>query len=225
MLDHNSLLFSPTREGVPSSDDNFYASDLIAAQDALEEEAREAIPFASTECTYDAGYIKQPLFACERMFLSLFLSCCCTDRASPQASHAYTIARYVRDAPSPATGSSLPLLPPPRRPGRLTLPFRREHQLVELFNRRNFRCDCGTEAMGAGSCCQLAGRQDAPANAQNEYDKNFRGEFCFCGKAYDPETESDTMLQWCVVVSLLFLPLLSDMLLSPACLHSLLSVF
>jgi hypothetical protein len=64
MLDHNSLLFSPTRDGVPSSDDNFYASDLIAAQDALEDEAREAIPFASTECTYDMGYVKQPLFAC-----------------------------------------------------------------------------------------------------------------------------------------------------------------
>ncbi|GAA5901494.1 hypothetical protein JCM6882_006296 [Rhodosporidiobolus microsporus] len=156
MLDRNALLFSPTREGVPSSDDNFIAADLLAAQEALEEEAREAIPFASTECTYDMGYIKQPLYACLT---------CLHNRAV-------------------CAGCSISC--------------HAEHQLVELFNRRHFRCDCGTEAMGAGSCCQLTGREDAPANKDNRYDANFRGEFCFCGAPYDPQTESDTMYQ-CIV--------------------------
>lgn len=32
MLTRDSLLFSPTRDGVPSSDDNFTAGDLVAAQ-------------------------------------------------------------------------------------------------------------------------------------------------------------------------------------------------
>lgn len=55
MLNHDSLLFSPTRDGVPSSDDAFMASDLIAAQDAMEAEARDALPFAFDSCTYDLG--------------------------------------------------------------------------------------------------------------------------------------------------------------------------
>lgn len=55
MLNHDSLLFSPTRDGIPSSDDNFMASDLIAAQDAMEAEARDVLPFAFDSCTYDLG--------------------------------------------------------------------------------------------------------------------------------------------------------------------------
>lgn len=64
MLNRDALLFSPTRDGVPSSDDNFYASDILAGQDALEQEARETLPFEFTQCTYDLGYIRQPLYAC-----------------------------------------------------------------------------------------------------------------------------------------------------------------
>ncbi|POY71773.1 hypothetical protein BMF94_5134 [Rhodotorula taiwanensis] len=161
MLNHEALLFSPTRDGVPSSDDNFYASDLIAAQDALEAEAREAVPYAA-ECSYDLGYIKQPLYAC-RTCLNYKAVCV----ACSVACHA-------------------------------------EHDLIELFNRRDFRtdvrnsCDCGTEAMGAGSCCQISGRTDAPRNDRNKYDHNFRGEFCWCGRPYDPHTEENDMIQ-CIV--------------------------
>lgn len=43
-----------------------------------------------------------------------------------------------------------------------------EHQLVELFNRRDFRCDCGTERLGAGSCCSLSKRDDVKANEGNK---------------------------------------------------------
>lgn len=60
-LTRDSLLFSPTRDGVPSSDDNFTAGDLVAAQDALEAEARDVLPFAFGECTYDLGPLKQPV--------------------------------------------------------------------------------------------------------------------------------------------------------------------
>ncbi|GAA5861803.1 hypothetical protein JCM3774_001307 [Rhodotorula dairenensis] len=160
MLNRNALLFSPTREGVPSSDDNFNALDLVAAQDALEAEARDAVPYAS-ECTYDLGYIKQPLYSCRT---------CLNDRA---VCVACSVACHA------------------------------EHDLVELFNRRDFRCDCGTEGMGAGSCCQISDRADAPRNDRNRYDHNFRGEFCWCGRAYDPHTEENDMIQclvcedWC----------------------------
>lgn len=155
MLNREALLFSPTREGVPSSDD-FVADDLIGAQEALEAEAREIMPYKFDACTYDLGYIKQPLFACRT---------CLNDRA---VCAACSIACHG------------------------------DHSLVELFNRRNFRCDCGTEAMGAGSFCSISHRNDAPANTRNRYDANFKGIFCFCGRPYDPHTEVEDMLQ-CLV--------------------------
>ncbi|BGP31889.1 hypothetical protein JCM10296v2_003668 [Rhodotorula toruloides] len=155
MLNRETLLFSPTREGVPSSDD-FVADDLIGAQEALEAEAREIMPYKFDACTYDLGYIKQPLFACQT---------CLNDRA---VCAACSIACHG------------------------------DHSLVELFNRRDFRCDCGTEAMGAGSFCSISHRNDAPANTRNRYDKNFQGVFCFCGRPYDPHTEVEDMLQ-CLV--------------------------
>ncbi|KAK4046193.1 hypothetical protein OIV83_006268 [Microbotryomycetes sp. JL201] len=97
-LTHEALLSSPTRAGVPSSDDRFTADDLIAAQDALEAEARDVLPFSFADCTYPMGYVKQPLQ------LSLYA----------------------------------------------------------------------------------------------QYDKNFHGQFCFCGRPYDPQTETDNMYQ-CLV--------------------------
>ncbi|GAA5885096.1 hypothetical protein JCM16303_006401 [Sporobolomyces ruberrimus] len=156
MLNRDSLLFSPTRDGVPSSDDNFYASDILAGQEALEQEARETLPFEFSQCTYDLGYIRQPLYAC--------LTC---------LNHGAVCA-----------GCSIAC--------------HGEHELVELFNRRHFRCDCGTEKMGAGSCCSISPRDDAPVNTENKYDANFRGQFCFCGQPYDPHTETDSMYQ-CLV--------------------------
>ncbi|GAA5848064.1 hypothetical protein JCM9279_007438 [Rhodotorula babjevae] len=156
MLDRDALLFSPTRDGVPSSDDQFTADDLLGAQDALEAEARETLPYRFDQCTYDLGYIKQPLWACRT---------CLGDRA---VCAACSIACHA------------------------------SHELVELFNRRSYRCDCGTAAMGAGSCCSISGRDDADPNTLNRIDDNFRGKFCYCGKPYDPHTETDDMLQ-CLV--------------------------
>ncbi|SCV71195.1 BQ2448_2783 [Microbotryum intermedium] len=156
MLSREALLFSPTRDGIPSSDDAFSAQDLVAAQDALEAEARDTIPFAFNECTYEMGYIKQPLYACLT---------CLNHRAVCAA---------------------------------CSISCHGEHHLVELFNRRHFRCDCGTEAMGAGSVCGVTNRKDAPRNTENRYDKNFKGKFCICGKDYDPHTETDSMYQ-CLV--------------------------
>ncbi|GAA5855792.1 hypothetical protein JCM5353_001505 [Sporobolomyces roseus] len=159
MLNRDSLLFSPTRDGVPSSDDNFYASDILdilAGQEALEQEARDTLPFQFDQCTYDLGYLRQPLYAC--------LTC---------LNHGAVCAAC-------------------------SIACHGEHELVELFNRRHFRCDCGTEKMGAGSCCSISARDDAPVNDENKYDANFKGQFCFCGQPYDPHTETDSMYQ-CLV--------------------------
>ena len=97
-----------------------------------------------------------------------------------------------------------------------------DHELVELFHRRHFRCDCGTpninqrfqnkqvrdlatDAMGPTfSPCTLREYERSKgwnlANKENTYTKNFEGKFCICerGKHYDPETEEEDMFQ-CLV--------------------------
>jgi hypothetical protein len=81
-----------------------------------------------------------------------------------------------------------------------------EHTLVELWNRRAFRCDCPTTAMqpepsassGASKRrrCALNPPQIQPAdvNENNAYNRNFQGDFCRCGRKYDPLKETEGML-------------------------------
>ncbi|KAE8225740.1 hypothetical protein CF319_g1569 [Tilletia indica] len=79
-----------------------------------------------------------------------------------------------------------------------------EHDLVELFHRRNFRCDCGTSKSPASTDktkpCTLREPPYAVENDENRYDHNFEGEFCYCerGKTYNPHEEKETMFQ-CII--------------------------
>ena len=79
-----------------------------------------------------------------------------------------------------------------------------EHTLVELFNRRNFTCDCGTTRLPSTSPCTL--RVDpttgmkGPVHSQtpadrNSYNKNSQNRFCGCGEFYNAEEEKGTMFQ------------------------------
>ncbi|KAJ3132376.1 hypothetical protein HK101_004610, partial [Irineochytrium annulatum] len=69
------------------------------------------------------------------------------------------------------------------------------HEVVELFSRRAFRCDCGT---GKTSCGLQKASKGLP-NDSNRYDRNFDNVFCWCGAEYDFESElkaeNGTMLQ------------------------------
>ncbi|KAJ5428900.1 Zinc finger N-recognin metazoa [Penicillium cf. griseofulvum] len=78
-----------------------------------------------------------------------------------------------------------------------------EHTLVELFNKRNFVCDCGTTRLPPSSCCTLRedpatgkkGVHSQEAAASNAYNHNFRNRFCGCGEQYDAYSEKGTMYQ------------------------------
>lgn len=78
-----------------------------------------------------------------------------------------------------------------------------EHTLVELFNKRNFVCDCGTTRMPSTSVCTLRedpktgrkGVHSQEAAPGNKYNHNFRNRFCGCGEQYDPHTEKGIMFQ------------------------------
>ncbi|KAG1883869.1 hypothetical protein F4604DRAFT_1736937 [Suillus subluteus] len=67
-----------------------------------------------------------------------------------------------------------------------------DHEQIELFPKRNFRCDCPTTAIPHG--CTLH-RSLEEENRENSYDQNFRGNFCRCGRPYDPKCEKETMIQ------------------------------
>ncbi|CAG8292850.1 unnamed protein product [Penicillium olsonii] len=78
-----------------------------------------------------------------------------------------------------------------------------EHTLVELFNKRNFVCDCGTTRMPSSSCCTLRddpttgkkGARSQEAAPGNTYSQNFRNKFCGCGEQYDAFSEKGIMFQ------------------------------
>ena len=77
-----------------------------------------------------------------------------------------------------------------------------DHEQVELFPKRRFRCDCPTA--GIPHPCTLHGATEE-TNVANHYGHNFRGLFCRCARPYDPKTELETMIQClaCEVVPLL----------------------
>jgi len=67
-----------------------------------------------------------------------------------------------------------------------------DHEQVELFPKRYFRCDCPTISIAHN--CTLHPKLEEE-NTQNQYGQNFRGVFCRCDRPYDPKTERETMIQ------------------------------
>ena len=80
-----------------------------------------------------------------------------------------------------------------------------EHNLVELFSKRDFVCDCGTTRLAnSATPCNLrlnsetgikGGVVGEEARVGNKYNQNYEGKFCGCGEEYDPEKEKGTMFQ------------------------------
>ncbi|XGW24771.1 hypothetical protein V3C99_006325 [Haemonchus contortus] len=66
------------------------------------------------------------------------------------------------------------------------------HNIVELFTKRRFRCDCGNSKFQAN--CTLFEEKDI-LNKNNSYNHNFAGLFCVCKKAYPCEETDETMHQ------------------------------
>ena len=79
-----------------------------------------------------------------------------------------------------------------------------EHTLVELLQRRNFVCDCGTTRLPSTSPCTLridpATGLKRPVHSQeaaagNTYNHNAKNSFCDCEDWYDADKEKGTMFQ------------------------------
>lgn len=63
-----------------------------------------------------------------------------------------------------------------------------EHNIVELFLKRDIRCDCGTGGLPACGAREESAHVDG-RNAENVYEPshNYRGVFCWCQRPYEPE--------------------------------------
>ena len=72
------------------------------------------------------------------------------------------------------------------------LPFALLIRFSFRFPKRNFRCDCATEAIVHQ--CTLNPKTE-PENTSNQYGQNFKAMFCRCGRPYDAKTEKETMIQ------------------------------
>lgn len=72
------------------------------------------------------------------------------------------------------------------------------HEIVELWTKRNFRCDCGNSKFGE-FFCKLFPNKDIE-NVENSYNHNFKGSYCTCGRPYpDPDIEEqEEMIQCCI---------------------------
>lgn len=69
------------------------------------------------------------------------------------------------------------------------------HDLIELYTKRNFRCDCGTYKILAIRCKLDANKMED--NDKNTYNQNFSGVYCVCHRPYPDEQDDiqDEMIQ------------------------------
>lgn len=81
-----------------------------------------------------------------------------------------------------------------------SLTCHKDCEMVELYTKRNFRCDCGNSKMKRG--CDLEKNKE-PINSNNTYNHNYKGLYCTCDRPYPdpdcpPELEDDEMIQ-CII--------------------------
>ncbi|KAJ1983040.1 hypothetical protein H4R33_004913 [Dimargaris cristalligena] len=190
------------------SDSTLTAADFIATQTQLEKEAEEVLPGKFDACTFDLGYIHQPVYVC--------LTC------SRAAQGDLPIEPSVPTSPlitakldplvtttTPSTSRLEPWLAGLHLASTAGICYacsiacHSSHEVIELFNKRHFRCDCGTRRMvGAGPnaterACQLQPKADI-INTENTYSHNFLGRYCWCNSLYDPDDEDRVMFQCAV---------------------------
>ncbi|KAM3720904.1 putative E3 ubiquitin-protein ligase [Dirofilaria immitis] len=70
------------------------------------------------------------------------------------------------------------------------------HELVELYTKRNFCCDCGNSKFK--NACTLY-KEKKPLNERNKYNHNFNGLYCTCNRPYPCEEYDDCEMLQCIV--------------------------
>ncbi|KAK7912079.1 hypothetical protein PG985_014560 [Apiospora marii] len=156
------------------SENSQTAAEFLRDQMQLEADAREALPYSIENCTKQLGTLRQSVFACLT---------CHPPPANPDDSATHTPAGVCYACSVQCHG---------------------EHELVEIFQKRNFTCDCGTTRFAADQPCTLrlnpatntkGGVHSEAAGPNNKYNQNFRNRFCSCSIDYVPQEQKGTMFQ------------------------------
>ncbi|GBP87544.1 Putative E3 ubiquitin-protein ligase UBR7 [Eumeta japonica] len=72
------------------------------------------------------------------------------------------------------------------------------HELVELYTKRNFRCDCGNPKFSNHPCHFTPNKNEL--NEDNKYNQNFSGLYCTCHRPYpDPESSVEDEMIQCII--------------------------
>ena len=68
------------------------------------------------------------------------------------------------------------------------------HEVFELYTKRNYRCDCGNSKFNPEFVCKLMDKdtEKAEINENNKYNHNFSGRYCTCNKRYPPDDADDS---------------------------------
>ncbi|KAG7305863.1 hypothetical protein JYU34_008405 [Plutella xylostella] len=72
------------------------------------------------------------------------------------------------------------------------------HELVELYTKRNFRCDCGNPHFNSHPCQYTPSKTQL--NNDNNYNQNFNGLYCTCHRPYpDPDNPVEDEMIQCIM--------------------------
>ncbi|KAJ2027581.1 hypothetical protein GGI08_009888, partial [Coemansia sp. S2] len=141
----SELALQSTSEVDGDGEEVVTAHSFLVAQADLEREAAEVLPGKFDECTYDKGYIRQPLYAC--------LTC------------THPPLKYCQGA------SSSDSTEPAGMCYSCSIECHAGHEVIELFTKRQFRCDCGTKRLllpvEQGACCRLKSARTMLATLEN----------------------------------------------------------
>ncbi|TPX66784.1 hypothetical protein CcCBS67573_g07702 [Chytriomyces confervae] len=149
---------------------------FLEEQQRLVAEAAEALPHAIDTCSFARGPLTQSVYSCRT---------CTKDSSTVNR----TGTEGKNDAESAAIGVCYACF----------VQCHTTHDVVELFERRNFTCDCGTRKAIVKCCLQKSSIGEV--NELNTYDDTFKGIFCYCKELYDYEKEAvanSVMLQCCL---------------------------
>ncbi|KAK3110877.1 hypothetical protein LTR53_014390 [Teratosphaeriaceae sp. CCFEE 6253] len=148
------------------------ASDYISSQIALEEDAREALPYQFDSCSKPLGALRQSTFAC--------LTC----TPPPASRHQqFTPAGICYSCSISCHGEHT-----------LVELFAKRNFACDCgttrFATSGTPCSLRSDAVG-----RKGGVVGEKAAEGNRYNQNYQGKFCGCGEVYDPEKEKGTMFQ------------------------------
>ncbi|KAI8950052.1 hypothetical protein F4801DRAFT_369105 [Xylaria longipes] len=173
----NGAVSSSRRDSMSQeSDDSQTAAEFIRDQMQLEADAREALPYSFKNCTRPLGSLRQNIYAC--------LTCNPPPTDSdPDSGGPFSAAGICYSCSVQCHG---------------------EHELVEIFQKRNFTCDCGTMRFKPNQPCTLRINLDTNTrgnvhselpDSNNKYNQNFHNRFCSCSIDYNPQEQKGTMFQ------------------------------